>query len=104
MVSLVFTIVELPLNGISSPRVMIALAVAVAVASLVAFVVIENRVADPLLDLRLLRNRNLVWASLVAAAILGTYMSFQFIGTLYLQSNRGWSPLAMAFAFLPSGS
>lgn len=30
-------------------------------------------------------------------------MSFQFIGTLYLQSTRGWSPLAMALAFLPIG-
>ena len=101
VLSLVYAIVEIPLDSISSPPAMIALVLAVA--CLGSFVLIERRVADPLLDLRLLRNRNLVWASLVAAAILGTYMSFQFIATLYLQSTRGWAPLAMAFAVLPIG-
>jgi MFS family permease len=101
VVSLVYAIVELPVRGLSSPHALVALALAAA--CLGSFVVIEKRVTDPLLNLRLLTNRNLVWASLVASAILGTYMSFQFIGTLYLQSTRGWSPLFMALAFLPIG-
>jgi len=101
ILSLTYAIIEIPFRGISAPRATAALACAVA--CLVVFVAVEKRVRDPLLDLRLLTHRNLVWAGLVAAAILGTYMSFQFIVTLYLQSTRGWSPLQMALAFLPIG-
>ncbi|MHA7777321.1 MFS transporter [Roseibium sp. M-1] len=101
MLAIVYAIVEIPSRGLHSPHV-IATAM-FAVICLTAFVRIEKKVAHPLLDLNLLRNRKLVWASIVAAAILGTYMSFQFIGTLYLQANRGWSPIEMAFAFLPIG-
>src|ERR671922_214078 len=35
--------------------------------------------------------------------VLGAYVSFQFVGTLYLQSLLGWSALATALAFLPGG-
>ncbi len=101
MLGIVYAIVELPSRGMQSPFV-IGTAL-LAILSLTAFIQIEKRIAHPLLDLSLLTNKKLVWASIVAAAILGTYMSFQFIGTLYLQANRGWSPIEMAFAFLPIG-
>ncbi|GAA2156272.1 MFS transporter [Kitasatospora kazusensis] len=98
---LVYDIVEAPTKGWLAPRTLGLFAVAVALFAL--FVVTERRAASPLLRLGLLRNRSLVGASLAAAAILGTYMSFQFIGGLYMQSLRGWSPLEMAFGFLPIG-
>ncbi|MFD6892717.1 MFS transporter [Streptomyces sp. NPDC059957] len=101
MLLLVYTIVEAPQTGWFAPR---TLSQAAATAVLLAlFVTIERRAATPLIRLGLLRNRALVGASLVAAAILGTYMSFQFIGGLYLQNLRHWSPLHMALAFLPIG-
>jgi predicted MFS family arabinose efflux permease len=37
-------------------------------------------------------------------ALFGSYIGFQFIGTLYLQSLLGWSSLQTAFAFLPAGA
>ncbi|MDH6580003.1 MFS transporter [Kitasatospora sp. MAP5-34] len=98
---LVYDIVEAPTKGWLAPRTLGLFVVAVALFA--AFVVTERRSASPLLRLGLLRNRSLVGASLAAAAILGTYMSFQFIGGLYMQSLRGWSPLEMAFGFLPIG-
>lgn len=101
MLLLVYAIVEAPTAGWTSPEILGMFAASVVL--LAAFVVIERRAAQPLLRLGLLRNRALVGASLVAAAILGTYMSFQFIGGLYLQSLRGWSPMEMALAFLPIG-
>ncbi|MBX6384600.1 MAG: MFS transporter [Microbispora sp.] len=101
MLLLVYAIVEAPAAGWASARTLGLFAVSAAL--LVIFVVIERRTAQPLLRLGLLRNRALVGASLVAAAILGTYMSFQFIGGLYLQSLRGWSPIQMALSFLPIG-
>jgi len=36
-------------------------------------------------------------------ALLGSWFGFQFIGTLYMQNLRGWSPIEMALAFLPAG-
>jgi predicted MFS family arabinose efflux permease len=101
MLLLVFTIVEAPTKGWGSARTLVGFAGVVVL--LAAFVLIERKVAQPLLRLGFLRNPALVGASLVAAAILGTYMSFQFIGSLYMQSLRGWSPLEMAMAFLPAG-
>jgi predicted MFS family arabinose efflux permease len=35
--------------------------------------------------------------------VFGCYVSFQFIGTLYLQALLGWSPIETALAFLPGG-
>ncbi|MFJ4014514.1 MFS transporter [Streptomyces sp. NPDC090026] len=101
MLLFVFSIVEAPNAGRTSARTLGTLGAAIVL--LVLFVAVERRAAQPLLRLGLLRNRALVGASLVAAAILGTYMSFQFIGGLYLQSLRGWSPMEMALAFLPIG-
>ncbi|MFE5734452.1 MFS transporter [Streptomyces sp. NPDC056528] len=101
MLLLVYSIVEAPNAGWLAPRTLLVFGAALVLLAL--FVVIERRTAQPLLRLGLLRNRALVGASLVAASILGTYMSFQFIGGLYLQSLRGWSPMEMALAFLPIG-
>jgi len=36
-------------------------------------------------------------------ALFGAYLGFQFIGTLYMQSLLGWSPIVTALAFLPAG-
>ncbi|MFD0392769.1 MFS transporter [Streptomyces nogalater] len=101
MLLLVYSIVEAPEAGWFAPRTLLVFAAAVVL--LLAFAAIERRACQPLLRLGLLRNKALLGASLVAAAILGTYMSFQFIGGLYLQSLRGWSPMEMALAFLPIG-
>src|SRR5206468_3467493 len=76
---------------------------AVVIALIAAFVLVERRVKHPLLRLGILRNRNVLAANLSAMAVFGSYIGFQFIGALYLQSLLGWSPLQMALAFLPAG-
>ncbi len=101
MLLLVYTIVEAPTVGWTTARTLGQFAGVIIL--VVAFVVIEKRTAVPLLRLDFLRNPALIGAALVAAAILGTYMSFQFIGALYLQNLRNWSPLEMALAFVPAG-
>lgn len=101
MLLLVFAIVEAPESGLLAPRTVGAFTASAVL--LAAFVMIERRVAQPLLRLGLLRNKSLVAASLIAASILGTYMSFQFVGGLFLQSFLGWSPMQMGLAFLPVG-
>jgi EmrB/QacA subfamily drug resistance transporter len=73
----------------------------VAVILLVAFVVIESKVANPLMPLRVIKDRNRggsYLGSLVVGA--GLFSMFLFLG-LYLQVILGFSPLKSGFAFLP---
>jgi nitrate/nitrite transporter NarK len=94
-------VVEAPSAGWGSLRTIGSLA---AVAVLVAgFVTVERRTRQPLVRLGILRSGPLVRANLGMMAMFGSYVGFQFICTLYMQSLLGWSPLSMALAFLPTG-
>jgi nitrate/nitrite transporter NarK len=53
--------------------------------------------------LGLLRSGPLARAKVAALVVFGSYVGFQFVGTLYLQSLLGWSPIGTALAFLPGG-
>jgi MFS family permease len=101
MLLLVRTIVEAPDTGWGAPQTLGGIALAVAV--LAAFVAIERRSATPLVRLGILRSAPLVRANLGMMTMFGAYIGFQFVGTLYLQSVLGWSPLETALAFLPGG-
>jgi predicted MFS family arabinose efflux permease len=98
---LVYTVVEAPLVGWASPRTLVSFGLVAAL--LLAFVAIERSVAHPLVRLGILRSRTLVRANVGAMVLVGSYVGFQFIATLYMQSLLGWSPLEMALALLPAG-
>jgi EmrB/QacA subfamily drug resistance transporter len=73
----------------------------IAAVLLVIFVVIEMKVANPLMPLRVVTERNRggsYLGSLVVGA--GLFSMFLFLG-LYLQVILGYSPLKSGFAFLP---
>ena len=101
MLLLVRTVVEAPETGWGAPATLVGLLVAVLL--LGAFVAIEQRAAHPLVRLGILRSGSLVRANLGMMSVFGAYVGFQFVGTLYLQSLLGWSPLETALAFLPGG-
>jgi EmrB/QacA subfamily drug resistance transporter len=68
---------------------------------LISFVVLEGRIANPIMPVRILRIRSLIGAS-VARAMLATGMfATFFLGTLYLQQVRGYSAVETGLAFLP---
>ena len=72
-----------------------------AVVLLVIFVLIEKRVKNPLMPLRVVTDRNRggsYLGSLVVGA--GLFSMFLFLG-LYLQVILGYTPLRSGFAFLP---
>ncbi len=99
---LVFTVVEAPAQGRTSPRTLVsALAVVVLLA---LFIRVEQRSEHPLVRLGIFRSATLRRANLAAMTVLGGWFSFQFVGTLYMQELRGWSALTMALAFLPGGA
>ncbi|MGW2857637.1 MFS transporter, partial [Streptomyces sp. NPDC001215] len=102
MLLLVFTVVEAPQAGWASARTLLSfLAVAVL---LTAFVAVERRSAGPLIRLGVLRSGTQIRAQLGAMAFFGSYVGFQFLVTLYMQSLLGWSALHTALAFLPAGA
>ena len=101
MLGLVYTLVSAPGNGWGSVATIAGFAASAAV--LAAFAVIENRVRHPLIRFSILKEGWVARANLSAVGLFGSYLSFQFILTLYLQSVLGWSPLGMALALLPTG-
>ena len=64
---------------------------------------IESRSRDPLMPLQIFRSGPLLRANIGAVTLFGSYVSFQFLATQYLQSLAGWSPISTALAFLPAG-
>jgi MFS family permease len=101
MLLLVYTIVRAPQVGWDSARTIGSFLVAAALFA--TFVVVENRVRHPLVRLGILRTPSLARASLAIVAVAGSYFSWQFLVTLYLQDGLHWSPLQMALALLPVG-
>ena len=101
MLLLVYTVVSAPEAGWTSARTVGSFVLVAALAA--AFVLVESRVKHPLIRLGILRKASLVRASLAIVAVAGSYFSWQFIVTIYLQDTLGWSPLKLALALLPVG-
>ena len=101
MLGLVYTLVSAPGQGWGSVATIAGFIISAAV--LGAFAVIENKVRHPLIRFGILREGWVARANLSAVGLFGSYLSFQFILTLFLQSVLGWSPLGMALALLPTG-
>jgi EmrB/QacA subfamily drug resistance transporter len=73
----------------------------IAAVLMAAFLALEARVANPIMPLRILRLRGLINASLVRGLLVtGMYSTF-FLGALYLEHVRHYSPLETGAAFLP---
>jgi EmrB/QacA subfamily drug resistance transporter len=69
---------------------------------LAAFVVIESRIAHPLVPLGVFRRRPVAAANGIAVMIGAALFSMFFFLSLYLQQVNGYSPLKAGFAFLPA--
>jgi EmrB/QacA subfamily drug resistance transporter len=78
----------------------------ISVAGAVAFVVVEGRVAAPLVDLALLRNQVLVGATLAILIVAGTINALMYVLSLYFQNPAafGMSALEAGFATLPAAA
>ncbi|MBV9795002.1 MAG: MFS transporter [Actinobacteria bacterium] len=81
------------------PKVVITLAAGVA--ALIAFAFIETRTRQPLLPLRLLRDRNRAGANLISLGVGTTLFGVFFFLTLFVQDVWGYSALRAGAAFLP---
>jgi EmrB/QacA subfamily drug resistance transporter len=72
-----------------------------AVIVLAGFVLLESRLRQPMMPMRVLRSPGLLTSSLVRGLmVVGMYSTF-FIGVLYFQHVLGFDPVLTGLAFLP---
>ena len=96
----VYAIVNGNETGWTSLRTLGLLAVAVAL--LVGFLVLESRVSSPLMPLGIFRNRNVSTANAVGVLMAAGMFAYFFMSALYLQEVLGYAPLEVGLAYLPS--
>jgi MFS family permease len=99
VVGLVLAIDRAPDWGWTAPATLGVLAAGLV--SLAAFGLVEARVANPLVDLALLRNRAFAWLGGVGSISNGNWCIVIFCATLYLQRVRGLSVFEAGVLFLP---
>ncbi len=70
-------------------------------ALLASFLVLESRLANPIMPLRILRQRMLMGSSLVRGLLITGMFSAFFLGALYLERVLGYDAIDTGLAFLP---
>src|SRR6202453_471197 len=74
----------------------------IAVVLFVAFVVLESKLSNPIMPLRILKLRSLTGSSAIRGLIATGMFSTFFIGALYFEHVLGYSPLRTGLAFMPA--
>jgi EmrB/QacA subfamily drug resistance transporter len=96
---LVFTIIEAPGEGWSSPRSIAGFAIAAAL--LLGFVAWERRLRAPMLDVSLFRNPRFSAACGAVTVSFFTLLGFIFVITQYFQLIKHYDPLSAGVHLLP---
>jgi len=98
LVLLVDAIAQAPQYGWGATRTIALLAASAAL--LAAFLVIENRVKEPVMPLSIFRLRTLAGANAAGLLLGGSFFAFIFVGTLYMQQVLHYSALQTGLAWL----
>ncbi|MFE7423453.1 MFS transporter [Rhodococcus sp. NPDC057529] len=99
VVSLVYGFTSAELSGWTTSGTLALFAATVVL--LVAFVIVESRVRNPLLPLRVVTDRNRAGAYLATGfAIMAMFGQFLLL-TYYFQLTLGYSPIQAGLAFIP---
>lgn len=99
MVAWVYGLVRAAEAGWQDPQTLLALGSGLVLTAF--FILIEQRVEQPVLPLRLLANRKRSGAYLARMLFLGGAVGFWFFSTQFLQSVLHLRPLQAGLAFLP---
>jgi EmrB/QacA subfamily drug resistance transporter len=99
LMALVYAIVGAQSAGWTSARTLGFFGAALVL--LAAFVVIESRVAAPLVRLSIFRVRSLLTANAAMFLAMSGMFAMFFFNTLYIQQVLGYGPLEAGLAFLP---
>jgi hypothetical protein len=69
--------------------------------ALAAFGVIEARVKQPMMPLRIFRLKTMRAANLSAVLVFGTFSAMFFSASIFMQHVYGYSPMKAGFAYVP---
>jgi DHA2 family methylenomycin A resistance protein-like MFS transporter len=97
MGALTYGVIEAGTDGFGAPRVLTALAVAVA--ALAAFLAAQARGKHPMVPLELLRSQTMAISVAVGFALNVGFYGMIFLVSLYFQELRGLSSLGTGLAF-----
>ena len=97
--TLLFAIQRGASDGWTSPRILALFGIGIV--GLIAFVIIELRVNEPLLDLRLFKKRTYAFANIVGWVSSIALFGAEFLLPIYLQTLRGQTPLQAGLLVLP---
>jgi MFS family permease len=95
---IVFVAVQAPVLGWLSPAILLGAAAGFALIG--TFAVVERRSRDPLIPLRLLSNRNLITAVVIAFMFMATFGSVLYFLSIYFQVSLGFDALQTGAGFL----
>jgi EmrB/QacA subfamily drug resistance transporter len=98
--SLTYAVIQGPVAGWTAVPVLAPFAAAALAAA--AFVIVESRSAEPLIELRFFRSRPFTGACVTATASFIVLGGFLFVFAVYLQEARGESPLTAGLSLLPA--
>jgi EmrB/QacA subfamily drug resistance transporter len=98
LVLLVDAVAQAPRYGWGASRTVGVFAASAAL--LAAFLVIESRVKEPILPLRIFRLRTLAGANAAGLLLGGSFFGFIFVGTLYMQQVLHYSALKTGIVWL----
>ncbi|MGH2991999.1 MAG: MFS transporter [Solirubrobacterales bacterium] len=99
LAGLTFAVIQASEDGFGSPPVLAALAVGLA--SAVAFVFAERRSPEPMLPLSIFESRQFTSANLVTFVVYAAMGGVFFLLVVFLQVALGYSPIAAGSASLP---
>ncbi len=96
----VFTILQIVEWGWFDTKTIILSAISAALLAL--FIHRQATIANPLMPLRLFRNRNVAGSNVLQALLVAGMFGMFFLGALYLQRVLGYDALEVGLAFLPT--
>ncbi len=100
LVTFVYTVESIPVEGISSWHAWAGIAATVVL--LASFGVVERRIAEPILPRRILRYPDLLSGASVVMLQPMSYAGILVFASVYVQRVSGYDPLWAGLAFLPS--
>jgi EmrB/QacA subfamily drug resistance transporter len=99
LVMFVYGVIEVPTRGWSSPVVLVALGVGVAILSI--FVAWERHTAYPMIDLQLFARPRFLWGSVAATLATFALAGLLFVLPQFLQDVKGFDPLNTGVRLVP---
>ncbi|PKV96422.1 EmrB/QacA subfamily drug resistance transporter [Amycolatopsis echigonensis] len=99
MVALTFGVIEAGARSFGDP--LVATALAVAVVAMAGFVLVQRRVAHPMVPPDLFRSRTVVITVVSGFAFMVGYYGLPFVVSLFLQQERGLTAVRTGTVFLP---